>query len=556
MANLLEMMLRPYLDADKLIKKYNNIKTSRSAWERKWQLIQDQIFPDYRDYENSVRTDTPKTGKINAHTSAISGKINKVVSLLSSQICDPSVKWLDLKFSQKDLNHNYAASAWLYQCTEALYELFAHPKSRFYTSNYSFYLDWFTLGTACKEIILRKDNQKIQFNTISMQDIYIENSGYGEVDTIFRRFNITAKQAMSLWGENNHPRIIQQATQDENTAYKKKNEFFEVIMPNPIRQKIPSANYISCVIDKTNKHIVDIGTHSYSPYIVARFFVSPGETYGRSYVWNAMPDIRGINRLSKRIMQGADFVTNPVIAVKESTSLPQGPIAPGAFIQGLDVNGRPSFQQLNLAGDVSFALAFLQQKLEALDEALVCREIFPEVNSSMTATEVNERKLQASNRIRPLLVLLESEDLYLTVLRSLKLLEQLGKLPPFPYEEMQLTPEQLPDPIEGLEVTFSGQLSKMQKLQDIVNSDMLVQKSLQVAQVDPTVLDRVNLDELIARDAEIYGVDKKVINSDEVVQEIRAERARQEEAQQQAQSEAATVDNFIKLQQSGVLNDV
>lgn len=550
--NFVEMLLRQYFNPDQIIKKYQNVKASRSAWETKWQAIQDQVFPDYRDYLNKTKTDNPASSKIRNHSSVISGKINKVVSLLSSQTCDPSVQWLDLKFDDENLNHNLETRNWLFQCKEQLYKLFSNPESGFYTSTYSFHLDWFTLGTACREIILRRDTGHIQFNCVSMQDIYIEVSGYGNVDTYYRRLNLTAKQALSIWGQNLHPNMIRYASQEDSTSVKKKWEFIEYVIPNPLRDKIPSVNYASCVIDKMNKHIVDIGLHAYSPYVVARFFLAPGEIYGRSYVWNSMPDIIAINRLSKRTLQGIDFATLPITLVKDITSLPVAQITPGAFVQGLDANGRPTFQQVQYAGNVSVGIEYLNMKLNDLEEGLVARDIFPAEATNMTATEVNERKIQAFSRIRPLLVMLENEDLNKTVLRTLKLLEQIGQLPMFPYESLKIDPQQLPDPISMLRVVFSGQMAKMQRTQEIVNSDLLVQKTIQCAQTDPSVLDRVNLDQLIALDAEIYGVNPSIINSDEAVQQIREARAQQQQAEQQAQTEAVMLDNLVKLKEAGI----
>lgn len=546
--------LQQYLDPEKLIKQYNAVKTARTSWDAKWQLIQDQVFPNYRDYTNAYKTTAPSTEKIGNACAAVAGKINKIVSYLSSQISDPAVEWLHLNFADKSLNEMYPTRAWLYYCSEALYQLFADPESQFYPSTFSFHFDWFTIGSACREIALRKDNGRIKFSTISMQDIFIETSGYNDISTVFRRLQLTAKQAFSVWGEALHQNIVREALQNEAPNDRRKHEFFEVVMPNPMKhQFVPSLDFVSCVIDLQNKQIVDIGVHANNPYVVSRFFISPGETYGRSYVWNAMPVIIALNRLAKRELQLADFATLPITLMKDITSISTRQIVPGAFVQGLDANGRPMIQQMQFGGNVSFAIELFNAKLAELDEALVIKDIiFPLENSNATATEVKVREIQAQNTIRPLLVRLEHEDLNKTVLRTLNLLEQTGRLPQFPYNELGISPEQLPDPIQMLRVSFSGQLAKMQKLQDILNNDLLIEKTLQIGQLYPPVFDRVNLDQLIAQDAMIYGVSPAVINSDEVVQQIREARAQQQQAQQQAEAEAAALDNFVKLKEAGI----
>lgn len=553
----INQLILQYINPQDIIKKYDKAKTDRNPWDAKWQHIQDQVFPNYRDYMGKSNYDSsPQTSKIKNHSGIVSGTINKVVSILSSQLSDPSVKWLDLKFGDSGFGLNEAARNWLYACKEELYNLFTDPSSNFYPSTFSLHNDWFVLGTACREIILRRDNNKIQFNTISMQSICVDQSGYGDIDTIYRSFLLSPKQAYDLWGDAIHPsqlRLIQEG-KTESTSIKK-YDYIEISMPNPIygqQLPIPPMKYITCVIDKTNKCVVDINQHHQSPYIVSRFLVAPGEIYGRSYVWYAMPDIIAINRTSKRIMQGIDYATLPVNLVQDETSITQSQITPGAFVQGLDFHGNPTIKQMQPLSNPQIGIEFYNIKSNELNDVLVARDVFSAESSNMTATEVNERKIQANNRIRPLLVRLETEDLNNTVRRALSLLDQIGKLPQFPYEELQISSEELPNPIEMLNVQFSGQLAKMQKLQEIVNSDALFQKTLQAAQVDQSVLDRINLDAFIVEDAKIYGVSPLLLNDEQTVQSIRESRAKAAQAESSAQQESMSIDNLVKLKEAGI----
>ncbi|MBR1734323.1 MAG: hypothetical protein IJ730_02580 [Alphaproteobacteria bacterium] len=551
--NMIQMLLGPYINPERLIHKYENAKRARQPWDSKWQIIQDQIFPDYRDYLNTTAVkSSPQTSEIKAHTGAVSGLINKVVSLISAKTCDPSVRWLDLKFEDDSLNKAFASREWLHQCREALYRLFAQPRSHFYTSTFSSLLDWFGIGTGCREIILRRDTGEIQFINVPMQDIFIDISGYGDIDITYRRMQLTAHQAYQLWGDALHPKMQSSAVKEDQTPTEQKYEFFEVVMPNPVQQQFPGLKYVSCVIDKSNKSVVDIGMHHMSPYVVSRFFVAPGEAYGRSYVWNAMPTITAINRLNKRQLQLLDYATNPPILVRDETTVNQKQLVPGAFIQGLDIDGRPTYQPMQLGGNLPLLMEYYQSLLRDLEDALVARDVIPAEAPNMTATEVNQREIQAFNRIRPLIVRLETEDLNHTVLRTLKLLEQTGKLPPFPYDNLGIYPEQLPDPLTQLKITFGGQMAKMQRMQEIADNESLMNKTLMAAQQDPSVLDRINLDRIIANDAEIIGNTNGVINSDEVVQQIREQRAKQQEAEQQAQQQTMMIDNFLKLREAGI----
>jgi hypothetical protein len=100
-----------------------------------------------------------------------------------------------------------------------------------------------------------------------------------------------------LWGENIHPLQLRLAQQMAAVNNKKKYGGSSQIL------RLASRRWMTCVIDKTNKHIVDIGIHKKSPYILARFLTAPNETVAPTE-FNAG---FSINRVSKRILQGIDF---------------------------------------------------------------------------------------------------------------------------------------------------------------------------------------------------------------------------------------------------------
>jgi hypothetical protein len=79
----LQSILGRYINPDSIIKRYNSAKDRRLPLEQKWQMIQDQVFPNYRDYINRSATNAamrPQTSKIKNHSGIVSGKINKVRS--------------------------------------------------------------------------------------------------------------------------------------------------------------------------------------------------------------------------------------------------------------------------------------------------------------------------------------------------------------------------------------------------------------------------------------------------------------------------------------------
>jgi hypothetical protein len=138
---------------------------------------------------------------------------------------------------------------------------------------------------------------------------------------------------------------------------------------------------------------------------------------------------------------------------------------------------------------------FYNLKANELDDSLVARDFRLNLQ---TATEVNERKIQASNRVRPLLVRLEHEDLNKMGERFRWNKREGCRNFPMKKRNSGRIAQSI-----RLRVHFSGQMAKMQRLQEIVNSDLLFQKAMQLAQVDQSILDRMNLENLLMEDAKM-----------------------------------------------------
>lgn len=571
MNDLVQNVYGNFLDVQKLLKRFTDMEGKKQPWKQKWQKIQDMTYPNMRDYTS--KTDVSKgssTEKIGNHCSAITGKITKAISMLHSQITDPMVKWIGLAFrksptmlmdgQQVSFADNPIVESWLQECENCLYDLFNDPKSNFYPSSFMFHRDWFTLGTACRHVSIRNDTGDIYFNCISLNDIFIDTGAYDQIEFIARKYSLTAEQAYSLWGENIGAEQMQLLSTRGGNGSGKKFEYIEMCMKTPPEvtggNPFAVAPYLSVIINKAGKNIISIQPELSFPYIVARFDIDPGDLYGKSLVWLSMPDIIVTNRVSRRNIQAIDYASLPPILTSDALSINMGQLTPGAIVQGLDSERRADFQPLNMGANLPISMQFYEQKLAELDEELMANDIIPpDLRGNMTPTEVIERKIQWNNRLRPILIRLETEDLRFTLKRAMQLLAQKGGMPPFPYDALGLSPEQLPDPIEMINISFAGQMAKMRRLQDVQNIDMLTMKAMQYAQVDQSVLQLMKFIEIVREEADIYDVPKNLLKTDEEL-EAEAEAARQvEEEQAQAQEEDARLQRRMvegQLEKEGI----
>lgn len=562
-------MISQAINIDDIIRRYKKLKSDRdSNVLGMWESIRRHTGGRNRSFNNAVRplyNNTSSNSAMPNYSSIVSGKINKIIALLCSQLCDPSVKWLGLEFSEvtflpngemKNFGESDVAKDWLDTVKKTLYSVFANPASNFYVAGHEVTFDEFTIGTACDCIIWREDVSEIRFSSVSMRDIIVDLNAYGEISDTYRILRKSFRDAYSLWGDALHQNELRKLNSKSETEGDSTREYVEVIINNPIYGSgFPTGRFLEAVIDIEHKHLVKIGFHKVRPYVVSRFFTSPGDIYGTSPVWNSMPDIMRINWLNQRTMQGVDYMTAPPLMVRDSTSINQHQLMPNKLVNGLDESGRPMIQPLSLNNSIMFMVDYYDKITNELEESLLSKDVFAQEGPNMTATEITERKIQASNRLRPILVRLEQERLNPIIRRTISILGDMGKLPAFPYESLKISPELLPDPYSQIRINYSGQMARMQKMQDIQNNDIIFNKAISAAQVSPEVFDRINIDRLIVNDAEILGVSSEVIVPDAGVQQIREMRAAQEQQRQQMELQAQEINNTIRIKEAGLDED-
>lgn len=544
---------------------YKNKNTSRSIW----QVINNNIEPELNDYVDSHKginnSGYVKKSKGSNYSCSINVILNKVTSEMNSDLADPAVDWLGVSFydpvilldgSFAKLQENKAVRKWLEDGVQACYTVFNDPDVGFYPATTLILKEWFILGNACREVIRRADNGKIKISAVSMNDIYVELSSYGDVSTVCRELNLTADQAFERWGEGIGPDQTRELAQPfVSQRGEKLKKYVQMMMTNPKLRGVPAEiqslvdkKYIVVTLDVEKPLIVNVEMHKYPPLIFSRFLKAANEIYGKSYVWQAMPEIRTMNKLAERIMRSVDYGSLGIFLAHDSLSIASQYIAPGGIVaNGLDDQGRPRFMPVNLGqGNTSLSLEFFDRTQQTLYDMFLARPPeSPTAAQAYTATEIKNRALMMDKRARSLILPLEAQDLLVCILRVWDLLMEKGVIPPFPYQIVEdingnpILPDRLPDPLSMMNVYFAGQLAKMQKAQKIHDTDQMLQKLLMLVQVAPDILDNVNMDEVIRECADVYEVSESIMRDPKIVEKIRQNREEQRQIEMEIQQQQA-----------------
>ena len=195
-------------------KRMNQMEGSRGTWEDHWQEILDYVMPRKADI-TFKRTKGEKRAEILFDSTAITAS-NLLAASLQGTLTSPSLQWFNIKLKEEQLNQDRGVQLWLEDCSKRMYEVF--NETNFNSEVHEMYLDLVTIGTGA--LFVEEGNKgfvesKIHFNTMHKAEYYIQENTSGYVDTLYRRYKLSARQAVQEFGEDNLGEKVLQAAKEK-----------------------------------------------------------------------------------------------------------------------------------------------------------------------------------------------------------------------------------------------------------------------------------------------------------------------------------------------------
>jgi hypothetical protein len=144
--------------------------------------------------------------------------------------------------------------------------------------------------------------------------------------------------------------------------------------------------------------------------------------------------------------------------------------------------------------------------------------------SQITAREITERHEEKLLALGPVLEQLNQDLLDPLIDRTFAIMAKKGLIPDPPLE------------LEGqpLKVEYISIMAQAQKMVGIAGIERFAQFATQVGTVVPSLLDKVDFDQMVDEYANMTGTPPRIVVSDENVARMRQERAKQQQAAQEA----------------------
>jgi hypothetical protein len=521
--------------AKKITAYQEDLGQRRVNWENQWQEIADHAV-GRRDF--SVIREPGRQRMVRIYDTTAKDAGGLLSAALHSLLTNPQSRWQDIRFSNQDLNEIEPARFWLEDVKLRVTNAFTKPGSGFATQIAELYQDLVFFGSGC---IFVEDDPGFgpRFSARPISEIYIDVDSTGRVKAVFRKFDLKHWQAVDQFGAEAIPAVAEAAVKAPNDE----SEFLHHVRRRgaPLPGKIDASGmeWESIYISKREKAIVDEGGFHENPYLIARWAVDAGELYGRGPGNDSLPEAKMLNAIWRTYIRNIEKAADPPLLVENDGVMPgsQISVTPSAQIVVQSDGNTEPVRYLESRAQLNWSAELIESRTKKIERAFHNEIIQAFQDPRMTATQVIELARLAQRQLSPVLGRMQEDLLNPLIERVYGILTRRRDFPRPPEEIVG----------EDLRIEYVSPVARAQKAsesQSILDSFAAAQA---VAQVDPSVMDNIDLDEAIRAIFVGNGTPVNIVRSKADVIEIRRTQAQVMEQEREAQQLAQTGETVSKL---------
>lgn len=527
--------------AERLLKRADSLKSDASTWTTTWQDLSNYVMP------RKSNINTEKTPGVDGYTSDLYDMtmMQSNMTLGAGQlnyITPATDRWFAWE-PPEELKGNDAAETWYQKCTEIGFREIA--RSNFYLEVHEHYLDRGGFGTAalfCEE----GKKSTLRFECWDIGTYWIAEDSEGNVDTVFREIELTCRQAVQMFGEEQCGETIrkcyQEAKSGKSTNYDRKFKFVHGIFPREDedrqvgKQDGENKPIASIYISRTDCCITRNSGFDEMPAFISRFLKWGKTPYGYSPSIEALPTGKQVNFIEQQMDTLAETAAFPRVRVPDNLEGDVDFRANGVTVYDPNMpNAKP--EEWLTGGRYDIGLQRVESKQKKIEEVfhVTLFKMFAERDKQMTAREVIERVQEKIVQFSPTFARMTTELLNPMLERIFGILFRAGKFPEYPPDVVTPTANGLTLALP--QVAYTSKIALAIKALENQSFLQFVEIVAPLVQVDPAAMDAIDTDKAFKGIARNLSIPTDWMRSDEDIARIRAERA--EAQQKQAAAEQA-----------------
>ena len=517
--------------AKDLISRLNRLSSARTVWESHWQELAERFRPHRADFTAQQTAGAKRTEDSFDSTPLLA--VRGLATAIDFILKPKTSNWLSLRAADKELNEDDAVKGWLERSERQIWTAIYSPGAKFIERTNEVDNDLVTFGTGLLFIGEKIGEGELLFRSLRLANTYIAENAKGDIDTVFRTFKYTARQAVQAFGRKVLGEKVLEALNDDQPD--KEFRFLHAVFPRREREPghLDNRNmpFASFVVEIASEHVIEeSGFHEF-PYAVPRWDTSTEEVYGRSPGMLALPDAKTLNRMGRTMLRTGEKIADPPLLAPDDGVIGPPRLFPGGityydatlFRRG----GGVPIQPLQTGANLPITLEMQERTRDQIWTAFFRNVLqLPVPGKQMTATEILERRQEFLRVIGPTFIRLETGYIAPIAERVFNILLRGGVF------------DEPPERLRGRRVKFeyASVVQKAQKQIDVAAAAATIDILAPFATVDPTIMDHFDGDRIAPGVAAAQGFPTDWMRPIDRVQAIREAR------QQAAAAEAAKAD--------------
>ena len=526
------------MNAEDILKRQEELAAARSNWDSLWAQIAERVLPraDIFQGKNSTKG-VERTERQYDATPALA--LTRFAAALESMLTPPIKKWHRIVVENERIMRRRENRLWLEMANDALFRFRYAPVANFGAQVHECYTSLGAFGT-CTMFVDEIEGIGPRYKYIHLSEIFICENHQGIVDTFYRRFTLTARQAYQKFGEALPDQIKARVEVAPDDSF----EFVHAVYPNEDYGKgaLGRFDFRSCYVSVIGKQKLREGGYRTFPLPSARYELSPNEFYGRSPAMTVLPSIRMLNEMKRTAIRSAQLRAEPPIMTSDDGALTKFHVRPNAINHGaVDDQGRPKAVPFQTGGAPELTLEMMDQERRVINDANLVSlfQILVEGQREMTATEVIERAREKAALLAPAIGRVQTEFLGPLIDRELDILIAGSYI------------EEPPEDLRGAEfrVSYESPLLREMMAEDVTSIARFMNSLALIAEIDPKIYQGIDFQKLRQRYARGFNVPEDILLSDAALAALQEQEAAQRAAQavtEQAPGMAGALKNTMQ----------
>ncbi|WP_135079865.1 portal protein [Terasakiella sp. SH-1] len=411
------------LTPKEVLERFQKAKEKRGIWEGHWQECYDYALPHRSGFFSGGTPGEKRADKLFDGTAP--DAVDQLAASMLAHLTPPWARWFGLTAGPEVPDEQ------LQQLNQELDKASQVLQTHFERSNFSIemhqcFLDLVTVGSACLmfEEAPAGEASAFRFCAVPLSQVMLEEGLGGMLTDTFRRSEMTFDHLRTRFAESQLPAdLIARAEKNKDDKY----SVVEAVVENG-----PRFDYIAVLehgYARLGEPVVlRRGMFNQSPFISFRWLKAPGESYGRSPVMKALPDIKTANKVVELALKNASIAVTGIWQADDDGVLNPATIklVPGTIIP--KAVGSAGLTPLQSPGSFDLSQVVLEELRKRIRHALLADKLGATDGKQMTATEVLERSAEMARILGATYGRLQAELLTPLVVRALSILNRRGEV--------------------------------------------------------------------------------------------------------------------------------